>query len=311
MTDTDRTPRIAVLIPCLDEAPTIAKVVGDFRRALPDADIYVGDNASTDNTADIAAGAGATVISEPRRGKGNVVRRMFRTIDADIYVLVDGDDTYDASGAQLLVAGIASGQAEMVTADRLSSTYFSENKRAFHNSGNRVVRSMINLVFGAQLRDIMTGYRAMSRDFVKNFPIMTQGFELETEMTIHALDKDYAITEIALPYRDRPAQSVSKLNTFADGAKVIGTIFNLFRRYRPMAFFSILASLSFVAGMALMVPVLAEYWRTGLVPRFPSLIVACTFVLFALLLCICGLILSAVSYNQRQIFGLFRLHTPR
>lgn len=309
MSNTDAAARIAVLIPCLNEASTIAKVVSDFRRALPDATVYVGDNASTDDTALMAAEAGATVLGEPLRGKGNVVRRMFRTIDADVYVLVDGDDTYDASAAPLLVAPIATGQADMVTADRLSSTYFSENKRPFHNCGNRLVRSMINFIFGARLHDIMSGYRALSRDFVKNFPVMTRGFELETEMTIHALDKGYAIAEIATPYRDRPAHSVSKLNTFGDGTRVICTIFSLFRRYRPMAFFSTLALLSFVAGMVLIVPVLVEYWHTGLVPRFPSLIVACTFVLLALLLYICGLILSTVSYNHRQVFELFRLHT--
>lgn len=303
--------RVAVMIPCYNESVTISKVVTDFRKSLPEADIYVYDNNSTDGTGDIARKAGAIVRREHRQGKGNVMRSMFSDIDADVYIIVDGDDTYCADAAPRLVSLISEGKADMVVADRLSSTYFTENKRAFHNSGNRLVRSLINRIFNARLHDILSGYRAFSRDFIKNFPVMSKGFEIETEMTIHALDKNYKVCEIPVEYRDRPADSESKLNTFSDGFRVIGTILVLFKSYRPFLFFSILALLSLCGSLILTVPVIMEYWETGLVPRFPSLIVGCTLLMLGILLFLCGLILSTISNNQRQLFELIRLQSKR
>lgn len=303
--------RVAVMIPCYNESVTISKVVTDFRKSLPEADIYVYDNNSTDGTGDIARKAGAIVRLEHRQGKGNVMRSMFSDIDADVYIIVDGDDTYCADAAPRLVSLISEGKADMVVADRLSSTYFTENKRAFHNSGNRLVRSLINRIFNARLHDILSGYRAFSRDFIKNFPVMSKGFEIETEMTIHALDKNYKVCEVPVEYRDRPADSESKLNTFSDGFRVIGTILVLFKSYRPFLFFSILALLSLCGSLILTVPVIMEYWETGLVPRFPSLIVGCTLLMLGILLFLCGLILSTISNNQRQLFELIRLQSKR
>lgn len=300
--------KVAVLIPCYNEAVSIAKVVRDFRTSLPEAAIYVYDNNSTDNTAELAKAAGAIVRHEPRQGKGAVMRSMFSQIDADYYVIVDGDDTYQASAApDMLNIAISTG-ADIVVADRLSSTYFTRNKRPFHNSGNRLVRSMINSLFHVHLNDIMSGYRVLSRDFVKNMPVMTNGFEIETEMTIHALDKNYKIVEVPVEYRDRPENSHSKLNTFSDGFKVIRIIFSLLRSYRPMLFFSILSVLSLVVAMLLIVPVLVEYWKTGLVPRFPSLIAGCTFLMLSILLFVAGMILSGIADNQRRIHELLRIH---
>lgn len=299
---------IAVMIPCYNESVTIGKVVADFKKALPDADIYVYDNNSNDGTADIARQAGAIVRREPKQGKGNVMRSMFADIEADIYIIVDGDDTYCADAAPALARMVEEENADMVVADRLSSTYFTENKRAFHNSGNRLVRSLINRMFNAELHDILSGYRAFSRDFIKNFPVMSKGFEIETEMTIHALDKGYRVCEVPVEYRDRPADSESKLNTFSDGFKVIKTILSLFKTYRPMQFFSILAAVSIVASIVLFIPVMVQYWETGLVPRFPSLIVGCTLLMLAILLFLCGIVLSTISSNQRQLFELLRIH---
>lgn len=299
---------IAVMIPCYNESVTIGKVVTDFKKALPDADIYVYDNNSNDGTADIARQAGAIVRREPKQGKGNVMRSMFADIEADIYIIVDGDDTYCADAAPALARMVEEENADMVVADRLSSTYFTENKRAFHNSGNRLVRSLINRMFNAELHDILSGYRAFSRDFIKNFPVMSKGFEIETEMTIHALDKGYRVCEVPVEYRDRPADSESKLNTFSDGFKVIKTILSLFKTYRPMQFFSILAAVSIVASIVLFIPVMVQYWETGLVPRFPSLIVGCTLLMLAILLFLCGIVLSTISSNQRQLFELLRVH---
>lgn len=299
---------IAVMIPCYNESVTIGKVVADFKKALPDADIYVYDNNSNDGTADIARQAGAIVRREPKQGKGNVMRSMFADIEADIYIIVDGDDTYCADAAPALARMVEEENADMVVADRLSSPYFTENKRAFHNSGNRLVRSLINRMFNAELHDILSGYRAFSRDFIKNFPVMSKGFEIETEMTIHALDKGYRVCEVPVEYRDRPADSESKLNTFSDGFKVIKTILSLFKTYRPMQFFSILAAVSIVASIVLFIPVMVQYWETGLVPRFPSLIVGCTLLMLAILLFLCGIVLSTISSNQRQLFELLRVH---
>lgn len=277
-------PDIAILLPCYNEAQSIAKVIADFRRVLPEARVYVYDNNSTDGTSDIAAQAGAIVRKEPRQGKGNVVRSMFADIDADIYIMADGDDTYPAEDAPRLIKKLIEENADMVVGDRLSSTYFTENKRPFHNSGNRLVRSMINRLFDSDVHDILSGYRAFSREFVKNYPVLSKGFEIETEMTIHALDRGYQVCQTPVNYRDRQEGSESKLNTFTDGFRVMRTLINLYKDYRPMRFFTGLSILSFVFSMALMIPVIIEYWHTGLVPRFPSLIVACTLLMLSILL---------------------------
>ncbi len=304
-------PDIAILLPCYNEAQSIAKVIADFRRVLPEARVYVYDNNSTDGTSDIAAQAGAIVRKEPRQGKGNVVRSMFADIDADIYIMADGDDTYPAEDAPRLIKKLIEENADMVVGDRLSSTYFTENKRPFHNSGNRLVRSMINRLFDSDVHDILSGYRAFSREFVKNYPVLSKGFEIETEMTIHALDRGYQVCQTPVNYRDRQEGSESKLNTFTDGFRVMRTLINLYKDYRPMRFFTGLSILSFVFSMALMIPVLIEYWHTGLVPRFPSLIVACTLLMLSILLILCGLILTTISRNHRQLLELIRLRTSK
>ena len=296
--------KVAVLIPCYNEEKTVRKVVEDYRRVLPQADIYVYDNNSTDKTAELAAAAGAIVRHEYRQGKGNVIRSMFRQIDADCYLMIDGDDTYPAENAPEMVRMILDGEADMVNGDRLSSTYFTENKRPFHNAGNRLVRGLINRLFAAEVRDIMTGYRAFSRGFVKTFPVLSRGFEIETEMTIHAVDKNFLIREIPVGYRDRPEGSVTKLNTYTDGAKVLCTIFRLYKDYKPFAFFGTLALLFLLAAVALFVPVGLEFLRTGLVPRFPTLIVSVTCGLCALLSFVAGVILDVVVKKHRQLFEL-------
>lgn len=296
--------RIAVLIPCFNESRTIYGVVSDFRRSLPEAEIYVYDNNSTDDTAREALRAGATVRREPRQGKGNVVRRMFREVDADCYLMVDGDATYPARQAAEMCAGVLSGEFDMVIGDRLSSTYFTENKRMFHGSGNVLVRYMINRIFGSRVEDIMTGYRAMGRRCVKCMPVLSQGFEIETEMTIFALDKGFSIGAVPVDYRDRPSGSVSKLNTFADGLKVVRTVFRLFRNYKPFCFFSVLASLLFAVSILMFIPVLREYWLTGLVPRFPTLIVCCVVMLLSMLFWLCGIILEVQLNHHRQLYEL-------
>ena len=296
--------KVAVLIPCYNEAPTIAKVVSDFRQALPEADIYVYDNNSTDATSAVAQSAGAIVRREPVQGKGNVIRRMFREIDADAYLMVDGDDTYPASQAGELLKPVLEEDADMVVGDRLSSTYFTENKRPFHNSGNRMVRSLIRRFWHTDIHDIMTGYRAFSRRFVKLFPVMSPQFEIETEMTIHALDKRFLIREIPIEYRDRPEGSVSKLNTFADGAKVLKTIFVLFKEYRPLRFFSWMALLLLLLAIIFVIPVLVEYFQTGLVPRFPTLFVALFLALASLQAFFTGLTLDVLITKDRKAYEL-------
>lgn len=295
---------IAVLIPCYNEAPTIGKVVRDYRAALPGADIYVYDNNSTDGTDRLAAEAGAIVRHEYRQGKGNVIRSMFRDIEADCYLITDGDDTYPADQAPELVRLILEKKADMANGDRLSSTYFQENKRPFHNFGNVAVRGLINHIFGSDIRDIMTGYRAFSRSFVKAFPILSRGFEIETEMTIYAVDRNFLIREVPVAYRDRPAGSVSKLSTFSDGFRVIRTIFRLFRDYKPFAFFGIISLVFLIASVLCMIPVLSEYFATGTVPRFPTLIVGTSFGICALLAFFAGVILSVVIKKQSQIIEL-------
>lgn len=298
--------KIAVLIPCYNESKTIAKVVKDYKEALPEADIYVYDNNSVDETDKIAKEAGAIVRYERRQGKGNVIRSMFHQIDADCYLMIDGDDTYPAENARQMCAEVLSGEADMVIGERLSSTYFEENKRPFHNIGNVTVRYLINKLFHSNVRDIMTGYRAFSRDFVKMFPVLSKGFEIETEMTIHALDKNMLLKEIPVTYRDRPAGSVSKLNTYSDGMKVIFTIFRLFRDYKPLLFFSCISVVLLVVAAILFVPVFYEYLQTGLVPRYPTLIVSGFIVLLAMLLWSCGLILEVLVKKHRQMFEILR-----
>ena len=296
--------KIAVLLPCYNEASTIAKVVADFRSALPQADIYVYDNNSTDGTAQLALQAGAIVRHEPVQGKGNVIRRMFREVEADVYVMADGDDTYPATQAQELIRPVVDGLADMVIGDRLSSTYFEQNKRPFHNSGNRVVRWLIRRFWHTDIHDIMTGYRAFSRPFVKNFPVMSGNFEIETEMTIHALDRRFALREVPVTYRDRPAGSVSKLNTVADGLSVLKTIVLLYKEYRPLRFFCWLAVLLALVGGVMLVPVVVEYFHTDLVPRFPTLIVSMFMLLAALLSLFTGLCLDVIVTKDRKNYEL-------
>ena len=294
--------QVAVLIPCYNEAKTIKKVVTDFKTALPEATIYVYDNNSTDGTDRIAKEAGAEVRYERRQGKGNVIRSMFREIEADCYLMIDGDDTYPAEHAQDMVRMVLENKVDMVVGDRLSATYFTENKRPFHNVGNVLVKRLVNMLFRGNVRDIMTGYRAFSFSFVKSFPVISKGFEIETEMTIHALDKNLNMQSIEVAYRDRPEDSVSKLNTYSDGFKVLRTIVRLFKQYRPLLFFSLFATLFLLVGCALFLPILFEYFQTGLVPRFPTLIMSTVFFVFSLLLFICGFILDTVVKKHRQLF---------
>jgi len=298
--------RIAVLVPCYNESKTIEKVVTDWKRALPEAVIYVYDNNSTDNTAEIAANAGAVVRHEYHQGKGNVIRRMFREIDAEAYIMVDGDDTYPAEFGREMVSHVLDRQADMVVGDRLSSTYYEENKRPFHNFGNDLVRGSINRLFHTDIRDIMTGYRAFSYQFVKTFPVLSHGFELETEMTIHAVDKNMQVENVVIEYRDRPEGSESKLNTFSDGVKVLMTIARLYRNYKPLGFFGIIAAILLLIAFIMDIPILTTYAKTGLVPRFPTLIVSGFIALAALLAFFAGLILSTLREKDRQEFE-FRL----
>ena len=293
---------IAVLIPCYNEAATVAKVVADYCGALPGATIYVYDNNSTDGTGALAAAAGAVVRREAQQGKGNVLRRMFREVDARCYLLVDGDDTYPADAAPKMVAAVLEHWADMVVGDRLSSTYFTENKRPFHNFGNSLVRSSINRLFGSRIQDIMTGYRAFSFLFAKTFPVLSRGFEIETEMSIHAVERNMQIENVVVEYRDRPEGSESKLNTYSDGAKVLGTILRLYKNYRPFGFFSLLAAMIAVLSAGFMVPVVAEYFRTGLVPRFPTLIVCACGMVAALLLFTAGIVLSNLLTQDARNF---------
>lgn len=296
--------KIAILIPCYNESVTIEKVITDYKNALPEAAIYVYDNNSTDYTDEIAKNAGAIVRYEYRQGKGNVIRSMFRDIEADCYLMIDGDDTYPAESAKEMCELVLQGKADMVIGDRLSSTYFEENKRPFHNVGNEIVRRSINVLWHPkkQILDVMTGYRAFSPMFVKSFPILSHGFEIETEMTIHALDKNLMIQSLPVQYRDRPVGSESKLNTYTDGMKVLLTIFNLYRDYQPLKFFGIFSLLLGLFSLLLFIPVFTEFLRTGLVPRFPTLIVSTVMMLAAFLSLVCGLILDTNAKNSRKNF---------
>lgn len=296
--------KIAVLIPCYNESATVAKVVRDYREVLPEATVYVYDNNSTDGTDELARAAGAVVRYERRQGKGNVIRTMFRDIEAQCYLMIDGDDTYPAEDARAMVDKVLVDSYDMVVGDRLSSTYFTENKRPFHNSGNVLVRKLVNSFFKGNVTDIMTGYRAFSRLFVKSFPVLSKGFEIETEMTIHALDKNLALTSVPVGYRDRPVGSESKLNTFSDGFKVLRTVARLFKDYKPLPFFGIIAGVLMLFALILLFPVLTEFTQTGLVPRLPTFVAACFMALFSLLSLTCGLILDTENKKSRQNFEL-------
>ena len=300
--------KIAVLIPCYNESRTIEKVVTDFKRVLPEAVIYVYDNNSTDGTDEIARKAGAVVRYEHQQGKGNVIRRMFRDIDAECYIMTDGDDTYPAEAAPEMIAKVLERNADMVVGDRLSSTYFTANKRPFHNFGNSLVRKSINVLFHTDIKDIMTGYRAFSYQFVKSFPVLSKGFEIETEMSIHAADKNMFVENVVIDYRDRPEGSVSKLNTYSDGMRVIRTIIRLYRTYKPMNFFGAIAAVLAILSIAFLIPVLVKFSRIGLVPNFPTLCV-CGFVMLAAIQAFfSGMILQTISQKNRQDFEMELQH---
>lgn len=293
---------VAVLIPCYNEEPTIKKVITDCKKIMPEATVFVYDNNSTDKTVILAKEAGAIVRYEKKQGKGNVIRRMFREIEAKCYIMLDGDDTYPIEAMPRMAELVLDEQADMVVGDRLSSTYFTENKRPFHNAGNRIVRNAINFLFHNNIKDIMTGYRAFSYEFVKTFPILSQGFEIETEMSIHAIDKNMSVENIIIEYRNRPAGSSSKLNTYEDGFKVIKTIIKLFKDYHPLAFFSSLSFLLIVISAVMFIPVLITYIKTGLVPNFPTLIVSGFIALAAIQSFFGGLILDTIIQKNRQDF---------
>ena len=306
-----RDQKIAVLIPCYNESKTIEKVVKDYKKALPEADVYVYDNNSKDGTDEIAKKAGAIVRYEYKQGKGNVIRTMFKEIDADCYLMIDGDDTYPAEHAREMCDYVLNGKADMVIGDRLSSTYFKENKRPFHNFGNRLVRGLINTLFKSKVKDIMTGYRAFSYDFVKTFPILSKGFEIETEMTIHSLDKNFKLVEIPVQYRDRPDGSVSKLNTFSDGFKVIKTIIRLFKDYKPSLFYGIIGTIFTLISIGFVTPVFIDYFKTGLVPRFPTLIFSGFMLMIGIINYVCGVILEGVAKKYRLLFELNLINTKK
>ena len=296
--------KIAVLIPCYNEAVTIKKVINDFQKALPEATIYVYDNNSTDNTAAIAEAEGAVVRYEYRQGKGNVIRRMFRDIDAQCYIMTDGDDTYPAEFAREMCDKVLERNVDMVVGDRLSSTYFEENKRPFHNLGNSLVRASINTIFKSDIKDIMTGYRAFSYNFVKTFPVLSKGFEIETEMTIHTVDKNMFCENVVIEYRDRPEGSESKLNTYSDGFKVLMTIVKLFKDYKPLAFFTLIALILFVLSLGFFIPVLVDFFRTGTVDKLPTVVVCGITMLASIVSFFSGLVLDTIKQKNRQDFEM-------
>lgn len=294
--------KIVVLIPCYNEEKTIKKVIEDWKKELPEAKIYVYNNNSVDRTVEIAREAGAIVRNEYQQGKGNVIRRMFREIDAECYIMIDGDDTYPAEFGKEMAQKVLEKKVDMVVGDRLSSTYFEENKRPFHNFGNSLVRGTINRLFKSNIRDIMTGYRAFSYQFVKTFPVLSKGFEIETEMSIHAVDKNMFVENVIIDYRDRPEGSESKLSTYTDGAKVLKTILALYKNYKPMNFFGIVSLILLIIAFAMFIPVLLVYLKTGLVPNFPTLIVSGFIAVAALQSFFGGLILSTIVQKDRQLF---------
>lgn len=300
--------KIAVLIPCYNESRTIEKVVNDFKQVLPEAVIYVYDNNSSDGTDEIARKAGAVVRYEHQQGKGNVIRRMFRDIDAECYIMTDGDDTYPAEFAPEMIKRVLDRNVDMVVGDRLSSTYFTENKRPFHNFGNSIVRKSINMLFCTDIKDIMTGYRAFSYQFVKSFPVLSKGFEIETEMSIHAADKNMFVENVIIEYRDRPEGSVSKLNTYSDGFRVLRTIARLYRTYKPLNFFGTIAGVLAILSVLFLIPILVKFSHTGLVPNFPTLFV-CGFVMLAAIQSFfSGMILQTISQKNRQDFEMELQH---
>ena len=302
--------KIAVLIPCYNEAQTIAKVVSDARNALPEAVVYVYDNNSTDDTVKLATEAGAVVRHEYKQGKGNVIRRMFREIEAECYLMIDGDDTYPLDCAKEMVDKVLERHADMVVGDRLSSTYFTENKRPFHNFGNSLMKVGINSLFHSDIKDIMTGYRAFSYEFVKTFPVFSKGFEIETEMTIHAVNYNMQVENVVVEYRDRPKGSVSKLNTYSDGIRVIRKMLQLYKNYKPLKFFGLLGLLLIIVAGILMIPIVAEYFRTGLVPRFPTLIICGFMVLAGIQSFFTGMMLEVMAAKDKKDFEyrLARVH---
>ncbi len=303
--------KIAVLIPCYNEAQTIRKVVTDAKSTLPEATVYVYDNNSTDNTGELAREAGAVVRREALQGKGNVIRRMFREIDAECYLMLDGDDTYPLSCAREMVDKVLLNKTDMVIGDRLSSTYFTENKRPFHNFGNSLVRSSINRLFHSDIKDIMTGYRAFSYNFVKTFPVLSRGFEIETEMTIHAVYNNMQLENVVVDYRDRPSGSLSKLSTYSDGFKVIRMIVRLFKTFKPMAFYGLIASVLFAFAIGFFIPVFNAFLHTGLVLKFPTLFVCCFTALAGIISLFCGLILSNMNEKNRRDFELILIRTDQ
>ena len=299
------TNKIAILLPCYNESLTIKKVISDFRKELPEADIYVYDNNSTDDTYRIALAEGVIVQKEPRQGKGNVIRQMFFDIEADYYLMVDGDDTYPAEACHEMLKVLKENRADMVIGDRLSNgTYFNENKRAFHDFGNNLVKNSINRLYKANIKDVMTGYRGFNRLFVKSFPVMSSGFQIETEFTIHALDKRFKLVEIPIDYRDRPEGSESKLDTFSDGIKVLLTIFKMCKDYKPFFFFSVWFALFFILGLLVGLPVISEFIQTGFISKIPSAILATGLMTFSVLLLVTGLILDTVVTADKRTYEL-------
>lgn len=296
--------KIAVLIPCYNEEQTIEKVVKDFKAALPEAVIYVYNNNSKDKTAEIAEAAGAIVRNEYMQGKGNVIRRMFREIDAECYIMTDGDDTYPAENAREMADLVLNKSVDMVVGDRLSSTYFIENKRPFHNFGNSIVRKSINILFKNQIKDIMTGYRAFSYEFVKTYPVLSKGFEIETEMSIHAVDKNMFVDNVVITYRDRPEGSESKLNTYSDGMKVLRTILKLYATYKPLSFWGWISAILAFISVGFFIPILVEFIQTGLVPNFPTLIVCGFTMLAAIHALFAGMTLQTMVQKNKQDFEL-------
>lgn len=294
--------KIAVLIPCYNEEQTITKVVKDVRQALPEAVVYVYNNNSTDRTVELAEAAGACVRQEYKQGKGSVIRRMFREVEAECYLMIDGDDTYPLDCAREMTDRVLKHHADMVVGDRLSSTYFTENKRPFHNFGNSLMRFGINRLFHTDIKDIMTGYRAFSYEFVKTFPVFSKGFEIETEMTIHAVNYNMQVENVIVEYRDRPEGSVSKLNTYSDGMRVIRKMMQLYRNYRPLQFFGAVCLLLVAAALLFMFPIFSEYLQTGLVPRFPTLIVCGFMVLAGIQSFFAGMILEVMAAKDRRDF---------
>lgn len=296
--------KISVIIPCYNEELTIASVIKDCQKYLPQAEIYVCDNNSTDNTVNIAKSLGVIVKQETRQGKGNVIRKMFREIDSDCYIMVDGDGSHSLSYAQQMCDFVLNENVDMVIGDRLSTSYFNKNKRLFHNFGNKLVRIIINKIFKSNVKDIMSGYRVMSKLFVKSFPCLSEGFEIETEMTIHALYRRFSIKEIQVDYKERPKGSISKLNTFLDGFLVLKTIFSLFKDYKPFMFFSVLATILFIFATILFIPILIEFLQTSKVPRYPTLIVSGAIATMSLLLLVCGILLQTIVRKHNEIYEI-------